>query len=291
MVSLFNLGEKNNSVNQRIWINISLLVIIFVLSVIIFFNKNEIEDELLPLSSINPKSIININVQRKNLDNLFFSKSDGVWNMITPLQFQANRARIESILKILETKSYKQFNLDEVDIAQFALRSPAVILELNENKFSFGTNNPINQRRYILFNKKIHMIDDFHFPQLTTNAAYFAETKLLPDKANIISITFPEYTIRLNNGKWQTSIPEYDEEKVKQIINKWKEISAISVSKYEKQEGQKTITINSMSGQEINFVIVATAPYLILGREDLGIQYNMGMDDAKQMFLKTYLQN
>ena len=270
--------------NQRIWINISLLVIIFVLSVIIFFNKNEIEDELLPLSSINPKSIININVQRKNLDNLFFSKSDGVWNMITPLQFQANRARIESILKILETKSYKQFNLDEVDIAQFALRSPAVILELNENKFSFGTNNPINQRRYILFNKKIHMIDDFNFPQLTTNAAYFAETKLLPDKANIISIRFPEYTIRLNNGKWQASIPEYDEEKVKQIINKWGKISAISVSKYEKQEGQKTITINSMSGHEINFAIVATAPYLILGREDLGIQYNMGMDDAKQMF-------
>ena len=277
--------------NQRIWINISLLVIIFVLSVIIFFNKNEIEDELLPLSSINPKSIININVQRKNLDNLFFSKSDGVWNMITPLQFQANRARIESILKILETKSYKQFNLDEVDIAQFALRNPAIILELNENKFSFGTNNPINQRRYILFNKKIHMIDDFHFPQLTTNAAYFAETKLLPDKANIISITFPEYTIQLNNGKWQASIPEYDEEKVKQIINKWGKISAISVSKYEKQEGQKTITINSMSGQEINFAIVATAPYLILGREDLGIQYNMGMDDAKQMFLKTYLKN
>jgi len=284
LASLFNLGEKNNSVNQRIWINISLLVVIFVLSVIIFFNKNEIEDELLPLSSINPKSIININVQRKNLDNLFFSKSDGVWNMITPLQFQANRARIESILKILETKSYKQFNLDEVDIAQFALRSPAVILELNENKFSFGTNNPINQRRYILFNKKIHMIDDFHFPQLTTNAAYFAETKLLPDKANIISITFPEYTIQLNNGKWQASIPEYDEEKVKQIINKWGKISAISVSKYEKQEGQKTITINSMSGQEINFAIVATAPYLILGREDLGIQYNMSMDDAKQMF-------
>jgi hypothetical protein len=284
LASLFNLGEKNNSVNQRIWINISLLVIIVVLSVIIFFNKNEIEDELLPLSSINQKSIININVQRKNLDNLSFSKSDGVWNMITPLQFQANRARIESILKILETKSYNQFNLDEVDIAQFALRNPAVILELNENKFSFGTNNPINQKRYILFNKKIHMIDDFHFFQLTTNAAYFAETKLLPDKMNIISIRFPEYTIRLNNGKWQASIPEYDEKKVKQIINKWKEIIAISASKYEKQEGQKTITINSLSGQEINFTIVATAPYLILGREDIGIQYNMSMDDAKQMF-------
>ncbi len=155
MGSLFNLGEKNNNVNQRIWINISLVVIIFSLSVIIFFNKNEIDDELLPLSSINPKSIININVQRKNIDNLSFSKSDGVWSMGTPLQLQANRTRIESILKILETKSYKQFNLDEVDIAQFALRSPSVILELNENKFSFGTNNPINQRRYILFNKKI----------------------------------------------------------------------------------------------------------------------------------------
>ena len=159
--------------NQRIWINIFLLVIIFVLSAIIFSNKNEIEDELLPLSSINPKSIININVQRKNLDNLSFSKSNGVWNMITPFQFQANKARIESILKILETKSYNQFNLDEVDIAQFALRSPAVILELNKNKFSFGTNNPINQRRYILFNKKIHMIDDSSFSSVNNQCRLF----------------------------------------------------------------------------------------------------------------------
>ena len=284
MAYLFNLGEKNNSVNQRIWINIFLLVIIFVLSAIIFSNKNEIEDELLPLSSINPKSIININVQRKNLDNLSFSKSNGVWNMITPFQFQANKARIESILKILEIKSYKKFNLDEVDIAQFSLGSPTIVLELNENKFSFGTNNPINQRRYILFNKKIHMVDDFHFPQLTTNATYFAETKLLPDKTNIISIRFPEYTIQLNNGKWQASIPEYNEEKAKQIINKWQGVIAVSVNKYEKQEGQKIITINSTSGNEINFAIVATAPHLILGREDLGIQYNMDMNDAKQMF-------
>ena len=284
MVYLFNLGEKNNSVNQRICINIFLLVIIFVLSAIIFSNKNEIEDELLPLSSINPKSIININVQRKNLDNLSFSKSNGVWNMITPFQFQANKARIESILKILEIKSYKKFNLDEVDIAQFSLGNPTIVLELNENKFSFGTNNPINQRRYILFNKMIHMVDDFHFPQLTTNATYFAETKLLPDKTNIISIRFPEYTIQLNNGKWQASIPEYNEEKAKQIINKWQGVIAVSVNKYEKQEGQKIITINSTSGNEINFAIVATAPRLILGREDLGIQYNMDMNDAKQMF-------
>ena len=270
--------------NQRICINIFLLVIIFVLSAIIFSNKNEIEDELLPLSSINPKSIININVQRKNLDNLSFSKSNGVWNMITPFQFQANKARIESILKILEIKSYKKFNFDEVDIAQFALISPAIVLELNENKFSFGTNNPINQRRYILFNKKIHMVDDFHFPQLTTNATYFAETKLLPDKTNIISIQFPEYTIQLNNGKWQASIPEYNEGKAKQIINKWRGVIAVSVNKYEKQEGQKIITINSTSENEINFAIVATAPHLILGREDLGIQYNMDMNDTKQMF-------
>ena len=76
----------------------------------------------------------------------------------------------------------------------------------------------------------------------------------------------------------------YDEEKIKRIINKWEQTIAISVSKYEKQEGQETITINSMSGQEFNFAIVATSPRLILGREELGIQYNMDMDDVKQMF-------
>ena len=64
--------------------------------------------------------------------------------------------------------------------------------------------------------------------------------------------------------------------KLRQIINKWKEIIAISVSRYKKQEGQKTITINSTLWATKLILLSSPLPrHLILGREDLGIQYNM----------------
>ena len=38
-------------------------------------------------------------------------------------------------------------------------------------------------------------------------------------------------------------------------------------------------------GQTLEFIIVATEPYLILGREALGIQFHMGSDDAQRLLL------
>ena len=64
--------------------------------------------------------------------------------------------------------------MDKVDIEKFELRSPKVILRLDENEFLFGTTNPIDQKRYIIFDKTMHLIDDYLFPQLMVNVFFFA---------------------------------------------------------------------------------------------------------------------
>ena len=270
--------------NQRIWINIFLLVVIISLSTTIFFKKDKINDEFIILSNIDPNNIEKIEIQRKALDTLSFNKKEGEWYIDLPFKFRANPNRIESILNLLTTKSYKKLKLDEVDIAQFDLRDPRVILTLNNYEFSFGTTNPIDQKRYILFGQEIYLTNDFLFPQLMVSFEFFLETKLLPDNINITSIKFPQYEIQKNDNKWVSTKTDHSEEKIKDLVSKWEKATSLSISKYEKKDSKGIVSVQTYSGKKINFSIIETEPYLILAREDIGIQYNMGIDNIYNVF-------
>ena len=282
--------------NKRIWVNILLLIFVILLSIIILSDIDNIESQTSSLSTLDPNTISTIEIQRKNLETLAFNKSNDKWEIISPVQIQANLIRIASILNILRTKSYKEIKLNDIDIAQFDLRDPKVILKLDQNNFQFGTTNPIDQKRYVLFNETIHLIDDYLFAQLMVSVYFFSENKLLPDDKKIVSIQFPDYKIYKNNGQWISTKKDDDDEKLKNIIKTWENAIAVTVDKYQLNSGSSeedcysskscnpTISVETLSGEIFSFSIEKEKPNLILGKELSGIQYKIADDDAIQMF-------
>ena len=82
---------------------------------------------------------------------------------------------------ILEIKFYKKYDINKVNLVQFDLKNPRVLLNLNNNKFYFGVTNPIDQKRYVLFDDNVYMIDDFIYPQLTTSPAFFIDNDVMSE--------------------------------------------------------------------------------------------------------------
>ena len=281
---------------KRVWINILLFIVIIILLIIILSEKNKIGEKASSLSIIDPNSISTIQIQRKNLSSILFNKIDDKWKINSPVQIQANPIRIKSILNILTAESHKKLNLNEIDITQFDLRSPKVILKLDQNNFHFGTTNPIDQRRYVLFDETIHLIDDYLFSQLMVNVYFFADNKLLADNEDIKSIDFPDYKIYKNNGQWVSTKKDYDEEKIKNIVMTWENLIAAKVEEYQLNDGSykkdcayrkscnPAISIETSSGEKISFSIEKEKPNLILGREPIYVQYIIMPDDVIQMF-------
>ena len=282
--------------NKRIWVNIFLFVVVILLSVIILSENNKIKKAQPSLSTISPDSILKIEIIKKNHETLSFNKHDSEWKVDEPLKFRVNPLRIKSILNILKTKPHKKFNLNNVDIDQFDLKDPKLILKLDNNIFSFGTSNPIDQTRYILFNKAVYLIDDYLFAQLMVSAYFFSEKKLLSNDKNIVSIKFPDHKIYKSNGKWISTKKDYDDDKIKNIIKAWENVVAVTVNKYQLNQNSikedcgyskscgPIISIETSSGEIIYFSIEKENPNLILGREQIGIQYTIMADDATQMF-------
>lgn len=276
--------------DTRLRLNIGLLIFIILLSLAILMSKDEADHVIPRLTKIDQDDILKIEILRKNIDNLEFNRVKEVWYMISPYNFLASTARINAMLRLLDSESHGQLNRDSVDLARFNLIDPAITLKLNDHLFNFGNTDAIDTRRYILFNEKIHLIDDSLYMQLTTNATFFADPKILPTEMKIDAIQFPSNRMELINDNWQTQkLIDMKPEQLKKIVFSWNEATAVSVSKYMKPVKKSSITVSSSDGITIKFFIVSTKPYLILGREDIGIQYHLGNDESEKLLLTENL--
>ena len=193
---------------SRSWVNLGLLSLTVILTIFVLSDDQETEKELQRLSTIDKNTIKQIQVFRKDLDSFQFDKKDNGWFLTSPQQYRANNARINAMLRILEVESHAQLNLVDIDLKQLGLDNPIVTMKLNDHVFQFGNTDAIDQRRYVLFQNKIHLTNDSLYQQLMTNAAFFADPGLIPDGFKISSIEYPNNILEHIDEQCMPSIDE-----------------------------------------------------------------------------------
>jgi uncharacterized protein DUF4340 len=274
-------------VNKRTWINIGLIGLIVLLTIYINTSDQDKEPEVIRVSNIEQNNIVQIKVLRKDLDDFEFNKNNNIWSLDRPQQFIANSARINAMLRILKAESFAQLNPEEVDLDQLGLSEPNVVMKLNDYEFKFGNTDAIDQRRYVLFDKTIYLTNDFLYQQLMTNAAFFANPKLIPENFLIESIQFPENKISQIDGVWKLEkLMDISPDQLKRIIFNWNNAVAISAEQYQPADNNESIIkITSTDHKSILFLLISNDPHLVLARKDLGIQFHMGSDETNKLLL------
>ena len=163
--------------NKRSKINVALLALIALVAALLFLTtgKQEAEQQT-SVSAIDKAGITSISITRTGRDALHFSKKGNAWQMVSPRPARANQTRINAILSVLQAHSYTQLDAGKMDLNRFDLVHPAVTLTLNDFEFRFGGSNPLEGRRYLLFQHTIHLIDDGLFEQLQQPAEFFIQS-------------------------------------------------------------------------------------------------------------------
>lgn len=157
-------------------INLGLLTVITGLILVLLLTKTDQQPESqVTVSAIDKQSITEISIRRNDQQDVVIDKLDDSWRMVAPEHARANDTRINTILSLLSARSYTQLNADDTDLARFDLVNPAVTLTLNQYKFQFGNSNPLEGRRYLLFQDRIHLIDDGLYQQLLQPAIFFID--------------------------------------------------------------------------------------------------------------------
>jgi hypothetical protein len=238
------------------------------------------------LTDINPESILNIQVEQLDQEPVTFIKQNDQWLMTLPYQVPANNARIKAILRLLTEQSHAQLVVNNSDKARFKLDPPQVTLRLDDHVFLFGDTDALDERRYVLSDSTVHLVNDALYPQLISPATVFISPRLLPDNAEIISLQLPGHTLLLNDGNW--SIKPADDvaaETLADLIRAWQRSKAITISAFEQTEHSGVIHVLLNGDNHILFRIISKPPRAILARPDLGIQYHLDSYTAEQLFI------
>jgi len=273
-------------VRLRLFINIVLFLAIIFLVLFLSRNTNDNKETDLNLTTINPESVEQIKIIRRDLGEIMFSKKNGQWMMQTPYSLAANQLRINTMLKLLGAHSYTRLNKSEVELERFLLNDPVVSIKFNEALISFGDTSPLGKQRYVPFENGVHLINDSLYQQLLTSATFFISPKLLPPNSKIEALHLPDQKIHKLDGKW-ASEPGMDisADKLIEVLNAWQEVGAITVRTYEEAETLNKITVDLGNSKIIEYLVISDVPQLILARADLNLQYHISNYDAERLFL------
>lgn len=277
---------NNNPVQSRLIINLVLLFLVVSLGLFLINSNDEpIETETALLTSIDKDSINHITINNLNDKEISFAKKEGQWRMQTPYQAPAHPTRINALLNILESESVHQLDTDKIELNRFQLDPANQTLRLNEHEFLFGDINPLDKTRYVLFQDKIHLINDNLYQQLSTNPTFFINPKILPDKSFIKSIETPDYVLKNEESGWtMEKNKDMDEKKITDIKETWGELEANTIQELTFNEASNHININLNDGRVIEYMIMPESKSLILGRKDLNLQFHISEYLANLIF-------
>jgi len=274
--------------NPRLILNFILLLVIVTLVLIAYFQPGvEKPVASVPLLIIAPADINRIGIMPAAKQGIIFEKEGADWRIIDPINARANKFRIESMLQLARTSIHKQYNVTQSDLEKFKLAEPLGVIQLNGIKIAFGDSESINSRRYVMIDGKVYLITDNYFHYLHIDLASYIDTLLLPPQSRIVAIELPDLTIKAADAdRWSVSPehPELPADAVQILLDEWRDVQALRVSRYQgdKAQGKIRITLDNQS-TPLDFQILAREPEFILGHEDTGMRYHFSDGQARRL--------
>lgn len=262
----------------RSLINLVLLLAVAGLAAFIAFApENKPAVELEPLSDENPRAVSHIRLDLGQGGIIELRRSEGVWQLVDPLRIAANDFRVSTLLAVLGAPVHARIDARPGELSKFGLASPQARLRLDEIEILFGDTEPIYGRRYLLFDRRVVLVDDAYYSHLSSSAANFVNPAPLGRNPRPRDILLPGLRIYRDSGQWRME-PEdtrVDADAITKLVDAWRNAQATAVRPYEESLDWNDEIRIQLPNSDLRFDLARTEYELILGRPDLGIQYHL----------------
>ncbi len=254
---------------------------------LIFSDNQGVSDDIVLLSRLEKEKINHIAIRRHSKDDIVLQKKDQRWSMTSPRKARAQLSRINSVLQILQSRSYAQIDKYKTSLSAYHLDPADTILILNDHEFFFGTTDPIDERRYVMFNNSVHLVTDSLFHILRQSPEFFVSTRIVPEEEEISKIQFGDYTIAKTNSSWSLSPSNNTDntELLIKLVDAWKKEEARQIRFNTVADIEEKIVLEFKSGRAAIYGVVSKTPDLILVRTDLGLQYYLDKTAVTRLFI------
>jgi len=263
--------------NSRSLLNIFLLLVLGGL-ISFFMLDNEAPVVSNKLTTLQPNDISRITIPREDRVDIILSKNsnspnESEWYMLQPYAIKAHAFRVNTLLKLSQATTHKNYATNDLNLADYGLDTPRARIIFNDTEILFGKTNPLNNKRYLLCNNTLSLINDDTYPLVSAEPASLVDLHLL-DSKNIQSIETADWHIFKNSSNHWDSNSQFSADQLQTLLENWQHAQAFAVHKYmpRKKLGNIVLTIDE---QKMHFEISDDDPWLILARPDMGIEYHL----------------
>ncbi|SMF96875.1 protein of unknown function [Methylomagnum ishizawai] len=268
---------------SRLFLNLALLVIVVVLGALAILEPGKEEAENQALAPVDEAALDKITLQNK--ETIVFEKKDGHWRLTAPIQAPANEIRVRQLIDIARSNSEAAYPLKPEELQKFELDKPKASLILGGTTLVFGGSDPIDMRRYVRVGETLHLVNDNFFHHLQAAATDYVDKKLLPENAKVREIVVPGLKATLGpDGKWtQEAAAPNNRSDLPELATLWATARAIDVRRLEPPAQGDPVRIGLAEGNPVEFVIIRREPDPVLARPELGLQYELTGETARQL--------
>lgn len=211
------------------------------------------------------------------------------WHMTAPLSLRADDDAVDSLLQLLALPTDAGFPADG-DLARYGLDKPAARLMVDDIELAFGGSQPLDQRRYVLLDGRVHLVNPLLFYRLSQNAYDWLDKHLLPAGSEVLAIQLPQATVTQDaKGRWQVAPADKNAgpETLARLAQAWQDARADNVAAIGKHavEGEVALSLKGVA-VPLRFQIYKDADSLVLARPDLGLQYQLDPMNRTMLLLQ-----
>ncbi|MCW8934780.1 MAG: DUF4340 domain-containing protein [Gammaproteobacteria bacterium] len=243
----------------------------------IYFYSKDTDNKKSLLTSLDINNINYIKIHKSDAGDIIFIKKDNNnWYMQSPYKIHAHQFRLNSLLGLTQIPVNKSYEIDELILADYALDKPRAHITFNNTDVFFGKINSLNNKRYLLAENKMVLINDQTYPLVSAHASSFVNLSLLNEDFIITKIETPETSLHLDkDGLWHSSgNNRLNADQIQSFLEHWKLARAFAVHELVNKKSLGEITISTDS-KTITFNITSTDPWLILSLPELNIEYHL----------------
>ena len=265
-------------------VNLVLLVLVIGLALVVWFDPfTKPEPTPIMLTPVDANTIQSISLTNAKKAHFSLEKrtlDQGIfWYLATPVDMPANPHKVNQILSLLNTNSFRQYQIKSDNLAKLGLSPPGWEIALDQTIVKFGKTEPIDQRRYVLVDATVHLINDSFSQYSFGSPLMLANLDILPVDKSVAEIHLPDKVIKRVNGQWQSSPPNevVSQNALNEYIDEWRYAQALRVALADKLDiaanaTPVTIYLEKVE-QPIHLTVESTDQDFIITNKDWGVRY------------------
>lgn len=269
---------------SRIFLNLALAALVAVLALLVWLKPKPMAQAEFKLSTLASASINRIAIEKPGQPAIVLQRNPAGWRLTAPFQARAEGAAVGRLLETLAATSLQRF--PATDLGRFQLDPPLLRLTLNDQEFSFGTQNTLTGEVYVATNGGVHPVAPSYLAHAMKMPADFAARAFLAEEEKPAGFEFADLKLSQNSdGKWSASParPDWSQDDINRWVDEWRHASSLVTQPYDGTPPQESFTLRLADGKLIPCKILRREPDLVLLREDEKLQYHFPSEIGKRL--------